>query len=52
MLSRRPLRPRWKAIWTNPKGSTDKGNGKGEKTIKSSFGTFDIDTPQDRQSSF
>ena len=30
----------------------NKHNGKGKKTIKSGFGTFDIDTPQDRQSSF
>ena len=30
----------------------NKRNGKGKKTLKSGFGTFDIDTPQDRQSSF
>lgn len=30
----------------------NKRNGKGKKTLKSSFGTFDIDTPQDRHSSF
>jgi len=30
----------------------NKRNGKGKKTIKSGFGTFEIDTPQDRQSSF
>lgn len=30
----------------------NKRNGKGKKTIKSSFGSFDIDTPQDRQSTF
>ncbi len=30
----------------------NKRNGKGKKTIKSGFGTFDIETPQDRQSSF
>src|SRR6056297_1477245 len=30
----------------------NKRNGKGKKTIKSGYGTFDIDTPQDRQSSF
>ncbi|MCV6630604.1 MAG: IS256 family transposase, partial [Flavobacteriaceae bacterium] len=30
----------------------NKRNGKGKKTIKSSLGTFDIDTPQDRHSSF
>ena len=27
-------------------------NGKGKKTIKSGFGTFAIETPQDRQSNF
>lgn len=30
----------------------NKRNGRGRKTIKSAVGTFDIDTPQDRQSSF
>ena len=30
----------------------NKRNGKGRKTVKSGYGTFDIDTPQDRQSSF
>ena len=30
----------------------NKRNGKGSKTIKSSTGTFEISTPQDRQSSF
>ncbi len=30
----------------------NKRNGKGKKTIKSGVGTFDIETPQDRQSSF
>src|SRR6056297_2148767 len=30
----------------------NKRNGKGKKTIKSGYGTFDIDTPQDRNSSF
>jgi len=30
----------------------NKRNGKGTKTIKSAEGTFQIDTPQDRQSSF
>lgn len=30
----------------------NKRNGKGKKTIKSGFGTFDIATPQDRHSSF
>jgi transposase-like protein len=30
----------------------NKRNGKGSKIIKSSAGSFQIDTPQDRQSSF
>ena len=30
----------------------NKRNGKGSKTVKSSAGSFEIDTPQDRQSSF
>ncbi len=30
----------------------NKRNGKGKKTLKSSFGSFDIETPQDRHSSF
>ena len=30
----------------------NKRNGKGKKTLKSGFGTFEIDTPQDRHSSF
>lgn len=30
----------------------NKRNGKGSKTIKSSEGSFDIETPQDRQSRF
>ncbi|MBU2884862.1 IS256 family transposase [Gilvimarinus agarilyticus] len=30
----------------------NKRNGKGKKTIKSSTGTFEIETPQDRQSNF
>lgn len=30
----------------------NKRNGKGKKTIKSGTGTFDIQPPQDRQSSF
>ncbi|PAU93531.1 IS256 family transposase, partial [Aliifodinibius salipaludis] len=30
----------------------NKRNGKGRKTIKSSAGAFEIDTPQDRQSNF
>ena len=30
----------------------NKRNGKGKKTIKSATGSFDIETPQDRQSSF
>ena len=34
------------------RGEGNKGNGKGSKTIRSSTGTFEIDTPQDRQSNF
>jgi transposase-like protein len=34
------------------RGNGNKRNGKGSKTIKSSAGSFQIDTPQDRQSSF
>ena len=30
----------------------NKRNGKGKKTIKSRAGSFEVDTPQDRQSSF
>lgn len=30
----------------------NKRNGRGKKTIKSALGTFDIETPQDRQSRF
>ena len=30
----------------------NKRNGRGKKRVKSGFGTFEIDTPQDRQSSF
>ncbi len=30
----------------------NKRNGKGKKTVKSSSGSFEIDTPQDRNSSF
>ncbi|MFS4418762.1 transposase [Maribacter sp. 2307ULW6-5] len=30
----------------------NKRNGRGRKTVKSGLGTFDIDTPQNRQSSF
>ena len=30
----------------------NKRNGKGKKTIKSSTGSFEIDTPQDRHSNF
>ncbi len=30
----------------------NKRNGKGKKKLKSGFGTFDIDPPQDRQISF
>lgn len=36
-------------------GQRDQGNkrnGKGKKTLKSSYGSFDIETPQDRLSSF
>lgn len=32
--------------------SGNKRNGKGQKTIKSSAGSFTVNTPQDRQSSF
>jgi transposase-like protein len=49
-----------KALEAEMKGHLDeaqrskgnKRNGKGKKTLKSGFGTFDIDTPQDRHSSF
>lgn len=49
-----------KALQAEMEGHLDEGertkgnkrNGKGKKTLKSGFGTFDIDTPQDRQSSF
>src|SRR5690625_2469351 len=34
------------------RGSGNKRNGKGRKTIKSAAGSFEIDTPQDRHSSF
>ena len=34
------------------RGHGNKRNGKGKKTIKSSTGSFEIETPQDRQSSF
>ena len=34
------------------RGNGNKRNGKGKKTIKSGFGSFEVDTPQDRQSSF
>ena len=30
----------------------NKRNGKGKKKLKSGFGSFDIETPEDRQSSF
>ena len=30
----------------------NKRNGKRKKTIKSGYGSFDIEAPQDRQSSF
>ncbi len=36
----------------NQRGGGNKRNGKGKKRIKSGYGSFDIDTPQDRQSSF
>jgi len=36
----------------NQRASGNKRNGKGKKTIKSGFGSFDIETPEDRQSSF
>ncbi len=36
----------------NQREQGNKGNGKGKKTLKSSFGSFDIETPQDRHSSF
>lgn len=34
------------------RSSGNKRNGKGKKTIKSGFGSFEIETPQDRNSSF
>ena len=36
----------------NERSSGNKRNGKGSKTIKSSTGSFQVDTPQDRHSSF
>src|SRR5690625_3431486 len=36
----------------NQRGSGNKRNGKGRKTIKSAAGSFEIDTPQDCHSSF
>ena len=36
----------------NQREQGNKRNGKGKKTLKSSFGSFDIETPQDRHSSF
>lgn len=30
----------------------NKRNGRGKKTIKSDYGTFEIDTPQDRKKRF
>jgi len=36
----------------NERSTGNKRNGKGKKTIKSGFGTFDVETPQDRSSSF
>ncbi len=49
-----------KALEAEMEGHLDEGhrtkgnkrNGKGKKTLKSGYGTFDIDTPQDRLSSF
>jgi transposase-like protein len=37
---------------TEERNKGNKRNGKGSKTIKSSAGSFQIETPQDRQSSF
>lgn len=37
---------------TEERSKGNKRNGKGKKTIKSGFGTFDIATPQDRHSNF
>jgi len=37
---------------TDERSKGNKRNGKGRKTIKSSAGSFEIETPQDRQSSF
>jgi len=37
---------------TDERTKGNKRNGKGRKTIKSSAGSFEIETPQDRQSSF
>lgn len=37
---------------TDERNAGNKRNGRGSKTIKSSAGSFQIDTPQDRQSSF
>lgn len=37
---------------TEERSKGNKRNGKGKKTIKSGFGTFDIETPQDRHSNF
>lgn len=34
------------------RGKGNKRNGKGKKTVKSSLGSFELETPQDRQSSF
>ena len=34
------------------RGKGNKRNGKGKKTIKSGAGSFELETPQDRQSSF
>ena len=37
---------------SNEREQGNKRNGKGKKTLKSSFGSFDIEPPQDRHSSF
>ena len=43
-----------KVVYLNKRvhSEENKRNGPGRKTIKSSFGTFDIETPQGRQSNF
>ncbi len=37
---------------TSERSKGNKRNGKDKKTVNSGFGTFDIDTPQDRHISF